>query len=108
MQYRLDNYSRNPQILIKRLADNCKTRRLDKGYSRKTLSDITGIPAPTIERFERTGKISLESFCRIVIEFDYFEEMGNIMNRTKYSTSAELETITRNRNRKNGRSATHE
>ncbi len=103
MEYRLDNYSRNPDTLTTRLAANCKARRLDKGYSRNTLSDLTGVPAPTIERFERTGKISLESFCRLAIEFDFFDEMGNIMGRTKYSTSAELETITKNRNRKNGR-----
>lgn len=103
MEYSLDNYSRNPDILLARIAGNCKARRLDKGYSRKTLSEITGVPAPTIERFERTGKISLESFCRIVIAFDYFDEMGNVLSRTKYSTSAELELITKNRNRKNGR-----
>lgn len=103
MEYRLDNYSRNPEILMTRIASNCKARRLDKGYSRKTLSDITGVPAPTIERFERTGRISLESFCRLVIEFDYFDEMGEILARTKYSTSEELERITKNRNRKNGR-----
>lgn len=103
MEYRLDNYSRNPDTLMMRMAGNCKARRLDKGYSRKTLSEITGIPAPTIERFERTGKISFESFCRLVIEFDYFEEMGSILSRTKYNTSAELEEINKNRNRKNGR-----
>lgn len=103
MEYRLDNYSRNPETLMARIAGNCKARRLDKGYSRRTLSELTGVPAPTIERFERTGKISLESFCRLVIEFDYFDEMGSILGKTKYSTSAELETISRNRNRKNGR-----
>ena len=103
MEYRLDNYSRNPETLMIRLAGNCKARRLDRGYSRRTLSEITGIPAPTIERFENTGKISLESFCRLVIEFDFFEEMGSILGRTKYSTSAELEKIFRNKNRKNGR-----
>jgi len=76
MEYRLDIFSRNPQMLLDRMAKNCKARRLEKGYSRKTLSGLTGIPEPTIERFERTGKISLESFCRIIIEFDYFDEMG--------------------------------
>lgn len=103
MEYRLDNYSRNPETLMMRVAGNCKARRLDKGYSRRTLSEMTGIPAPTIERFEKTGKISFESFCRLVIEFDYFEEMGSILSRTKYSTSEELEAINKNRNRKNGR-----
>lgn len=90
-------------MLLTCLAANCKARRLEKGYSRRTLSDITAIPAPTKERFERTGKISLESFCRLAIAFDYFDEVAAIMNKTKYSTGAELEKITENRNRKNGR-----
>ena len=103
MEYRLDNYTRNPQLLMDRLAANCRARRLEKGYSRRALSAMTGIPAPTLERFEKTGKISLESFCRLAIEFDYFEELSAIMSRTKFSTAAELEVINKNRNRKNGR-----
>ena len=103
MEYKLDNYTRNPEMLLMRLAKNCKARRLEHGYSRRTLSEITGVPAPTIERFERTGMISLRSFCAIAIEFDYFEEMGAILGRSKYSTSDELEKITKNINRKNGR-----
>ena len=103
MEYRLDNYTRDPQLLMMRLAGNCKARRLEKGYSRRTLSELTGIPAPTIERFERTGKISLESFCRLAIEFDYFDELGAIMGKTKYTTSQELESINRNLKRKKGR-----
>lgn len=103
MEYRLDNYTRDPQLLMMRLAGNCKARRLEKGYSRRTLSELTGIPAPTIERFERTGRISLESFCRLAIEFDYFDELGEIMGKTKYTTSQELERINRNLKRKKGR-----
>ena len=103
MEYRLDNYSRNPETLLLHLAGNCKARRLDMGYSRRTLSGLSGVPAPTIERFERTGKISLESFCQLAIVFDYFEEMGGILGRTKYNSSAELERITKNKYRKNGR-----
>lgn len=103
MEYRLDNYSRNPQLLLDRLAANSKARRLEKGYSRKTLSERTGVPAPTLERFERTGKISLESFCRLAIEFDYFDEMAALLGRTKYTTSQELEVINNNRGRRNGR-----
>jgi len=103
MEYTLDIFSRNPQMLLDRLASNCKSRRLEKGYSRRTLSELTGIPAPTIERFENTGKISLEAFCKIVIHFGYFEEMTRILGQTKYSTSQELESINKNRGRRNGR-----
>ncbi len=86
-----------------RLAANCKDRRLEKGYSRRTLSDLTGVPAPTIERFERTGKLSLESFCRIAVVFDYFDEVAALLDHTKYATSLELEIINKNHDRKNGR-----
>ena len=103
MEYRLDNYSRQPEILMMRLAGNCKARRLEMGYSRRTLSERTGIPAPTIEHFEKTGKISLESFCRIAIEFDYFDELGSILGKTKYTTASELESINKNRKRVKGR-----
>ena len=103
MEYRLDNYTRQPELLMMRLAGNCKARRLEKGYSRKHLADITGVPAPTIEKFENTGKISLESFCSLIIEFDYFDEMAAIAGRTKYTSAQELEAINKNRNRIKGR-----
>lgn len=103
MQYTLDIYTKDIQSLLDRLAANCKARRLDKGYSRRTLAELTGVPAPTIEHFERTGRISLESFCSIAREFDFYDELAAIMSRTKYSTSAELETINRNKGRRNGR-----
>ena len=85
------------------MAKNCKERRLERGYSRRTLAEKTGIPAPTIERFENTGKISFESFCAIAVEFDYFQEMSEILSKPKYTTSSELETINKNRKRIKGR-----
>ena len=89
MQYSLDIYKRQPDVLMMRLAQNCKARRLEKGLSRNSLAARCGVPAPTIERFERTGKISLESFCRIAVEFDYFDDpksidAGNMEQYSKY------------------------
>ena len=103
MEYTLDIYARQPERLIEMMAKHCKDRRLERGYSRRTLAERTGVPAPTIERFEKTGKISLESFCAIVVEFDYFQEMSEILSQPKYTTGSELETINRNKNRIKGR-----
>ena len=103
MEYTLDIYSKQPEQLMQRMAQNCKARRLERGYSRRTLSERTGVPAPTIERFETTGKISFESFCALVVEFDYFEEMSQILSMPKYTTGRELETINRNKKRQKGR-----
>ena len=103
MEYTLDIYARQPEQLMQRLAQNCKARRLERGYSRRTLSERTGVPAPTIERFETTGKISFESFCALVVEFDYFQEMSQILSMPKYTTGSELETINTNKKRQKGR-----
>lgn len=103
MEYTLDIYSKGPEQLISSLALNCKARRLEKGYSRSRLSKLTGVPAPTIEHFEMTGKISLESFCKLAIEFGYFDEIASLLSKSKYSTGSELEIINKNKNRKKGR-----
>ena len=99
----MDIYARQPERLMEMMAKNCKDRRLERGYSRRTLAERTGVPAPTIERFERTGKIFLESFCAIAVEFDYFQEMSELLSNPKYTTGSELETINRNENRIKGR-----
>ena len=103
MEYTLDIYARQPEQLMTMMAKNCKDRRLEGGYSRRTLAERTGVPAPTIERFEKTGKISFESFCAIAVEFDYFQEMSEILSKPKYTTGSELETINKNKNRIKGR-----
>lgn len=103
MEYSFDIFDKTPDRLAMTLAENCRKRRLDKGMSRRSLAEATGIPEPTLERFETKGKISLEAFLRIVVEFDWFEEMSAILGKSKYSTGAELEEINRNQGRQKGR-----
>ena len=88
---------------MKMLAENCRKRRLDNGLSRRHLAEETDVPAPTIARFETTGKISLESFARIAVYFGYFDELSHILDKSKYTTAAELDLINNNRERKKGR-----
>ncbi|MCQ2171899.1 MAG: helix-turn-helix domain-containing protein [Bacteroidales bacterium] len=103
MEYSFDIFNKTPERLAVILAENCRKRRLDKGMSRRRLAEDTGIPEPTLERFETKGKISLEAFLRIVVEFDWFEEMSAILGKSKYITGAELEVINRNQGRQKGR-----
>ena len=103
MEYSIDIFDKNPERLALILAQNCRRRRLDQGMSRRSLAETTGIPEPTIERFETKGKISLESFLKLVVEFGWFNEMSAIMGKSKFSTGEELETINKNRNRQKGR-----
>lgn len=103
MKYSFDIFDKNPERLAKILAENARKRRLDKGLSRRSLSERTGIPEPTLERFETKGKISLEAFLKLVVEFDWFDEMSAILSKSKFSTGEELETINKNQRRQRGR-----
>ena len=99
MEYSIDIFDKNPERLALILAQNCRRRRLDQGMSRRSLAETTGIPEPTIERFETKGK----SFLKLVVEFGWFDEMSAIMGKSKFSTGEQLETINRNRSRQKGR-----
>lgn len=103
MKYSFDIFDKNPERLAKILAENARKCRLDKGLSRRSLSERTGIPEPTLERFETKGKISLEAFLKLVVEFDWFDEMSAILGKSKFSTGEELETINKNQRRQRGR-----
>ena len=73
------------------------------GLIKASLSEITGIPEPTLERFETKGKISLRAFLKLVVEFGWFDEMSAIMSKSKFTTGKELEIINKNHGRQKGR-----
>jgi len=50
----------------KTLANQAKETRLARGWKRETLSKHTGIPVPTIKRYETTGDISFQQFLKLV------------------------------------------
>ena len=50
-----------PGELMRQIADDARRLRLAQDLSRATLATRSGVPAPTIKRFETTGRISLES-----------------------------------------------
>ena len=40
------------QVTMQRLAENLKARRLEKKLSTKSLAEMSGVPASSIQRFE--------------------------------------------------------
>ena len=89
--------------LAARLAENVKHRRLEKGLSRKALSMISGVPAPTIAKFEQHHSISLTSFIALAKALGYTDTLKSLLAEPVYTTMEELDTINRNKNRKRGR-----
>ena len=99
-QYTFDPYPL--QLTMQKLAENLRTRRLEKKLSTKSLSDLSGVPASTIQRFELKHAISLESYVKLAKALGYSEEIMQLLSEPKYDTLEELIEINHNRNRKKG------
>jgi len=84
------------------LARQMKKRRLEKGFTRTSLQTMTGVPAPTIARFETFSKISLESFVKLAMALGYQDELINLFKEDKFATLEEMNTIKKNKNRQRG------
>ena len=89
--------------LIQQLAERLKTRRLVKGLSRQALAELSGVPAPTIARFEQQHAISMRQYLDLAIALGYADQLQVLMQEAIYKTMEELETIKHNQNRKRGR-----
>jgi transcriptional regulator with XRE-family HTH domain len=76
---------------------------LEKGLSRQALAEISGVPAPTIARFEQKYAISMRQYIDLAITLGYTDQLESLMSEPIYKTLEELETIRNNQNRKRGR-----
>ena len=94
--------------LAARLSENLKCRRLEKGLSRNALSMMSGVPTPTIAKFEQQHSISLRGFLALAKALGYTDALKSLMSEPVYATMEELDTINRNKNRKRGRNEFHQ
>jgi transcriptional regulator with XRE-family HTH domain len=85
------------------LARNLRKRRLEKGLSRQTLSEMSGVPAPTIAKFERKHAISLASYVALAKALGYTKDVKELLSQPQYRTMEELDTINNNKERKRGK-----
>ena len=88
--------------LLKILAQNLKRRRLEKGWSRNTLSEISGVPAVTIAKFEQNYTISLASYISLAKALGYTRDIKELLSQPLYNTMEELDEINKNKRRKRG------
>lgn len=88
--------------LMAQLAQRLQSRRLEKGLSRQALAELSGVPAPTIARFEQHHAISLRQYIDLAMALGYTDSLKELMQAPIYKTMEELETIRTNQNRKRG------
>lgn len=89
--------------LLATLAGSLQKRRLEKGLSREALSELSGVPTPTIAKFEQKHTISLASYVALAKALGYAKAIKELLSEPLYNTMEELEIINKNKNRKKGR-----
>jgi transcriptional regulator with XRE-family HTH domain len=60
-------------LSLKVTRENLKALRISSGLTQEGLSLRSGVPLPTLRKFEQTGLISLKSFLKILLVLDVLE-----------------------------------
>jgi transcriptional regulator with XRE-family HTH domain len=92
-----------PDELLAVLAKNLQKRRLEKGLSREALTELSGVPTPTIAKFEQKHTISLASYVALAKTLGHSTAIKELLSEPLYNTMEELDMINKNKNRKKGR-----
>jgi len=88
--------------LLRILAMNLQKRRLERGLSRNSLSEISGVPSATIAKFEQKYVISLASYVALSKALGYTKDIKELLSQPQYNTMEELDMINKNKTRKRG------
>lgn len=76
------------QEMEKDIASRVKTKRLSLDLSQKTLSERSGVSLSVIKKFERSGKISLESLLKLALVLESLQEFENLfLSAPKWSSN---------------------
>lgn len=92
-----------PQEVALHLAKQVRSKRLSLNFSQKTLSEHSGVSFGVIKKFERTGKISLESLLKIALALNSLGDFENLFRQPPPETFFSLDDLLKDRTRKRGR-----
>lgn len=88
-----------PGEIALQIAGNAKRLRLSQNLSRKTLSEKSGVPEPTLKRFETTGKVSLDALLLIATALGTVEQVAKLFASPTIQSMDELKNHERIRGR---------
>ena len=82
-----------PSELKLKIAKRAKALRLQKSLKRTSLSEISGVSASSIKRFETTGQVSFTSLLQIANALGVLNEFSSLFKTETPMTLAELEKL---------------
>lgn len=92
----------SPQELSILVARRLQLRRLAFNLSQKSLAERAGVSYGVLKKFERTGKISLESLLKLALVLDALQEF-ELLFRNDQTPFVTLDKLLQDKSRKRGR-----
>lgn len=89
----------SPKDIQDKLARKFRDLRVYRDLSRETLATMSGVPEPSIKRFELTGEISLKSMLRLAHALEAMDEFDHLFPLPVARSLDEIEKQDRQRNR---------
>jgi len=80
-----------PSEMARELADRVKAERLRQNLKQETLADRSGVSVPTIRRYERTGRATLDNLLRICHALGRVDEFAGLLAPPSATSLAEME-----------------
>lgn len=84
----------SPQEMTTLLAKRLRAERLRRGWKQATLAERSGVSLPTIRRYERTFRTSVENLLRLCHALGRLDEFDGLLRPPPAASLAELEART--------------
>ena len=65
--------------MARQLARRVRAERLRRGWKQSTLAERSGVSLPTVRRYERTGRTSIENLLRICYALGRLGEFAGLL-----------------------------
>jgi transcriptional regulator with XRE-family HTH domain len=80
-----------PEEMERRLAERVRAERLRCNWKQSTLAERSGVSLPTVRRYERTGRTSLENLLKLCHALGRLDEFADLLEPPVAASIAELE-----------------
>jgi transcriptional regulator with XRE-family HTH domain len=81
----------SPDEIASQLAERVRAERLRREWKQKTLAERSGVSLPTIRRYERTGRTSVENLLKLCHALGRLDEFAGLLEPPPASSIEELE-----------------
>ncbi len=81
----------SPEEVARLLATRIREERLRREWKQETLAKRSGVSLPTVRRYERTGRTSVENLLKLCHALSRLDEFAELLKPPPAESIAELE-----------------